>query len=568
MLKFGKFFRGQQKDEPQEQEVVKQPEQVEVKEEKMAPDIPSLEVKDDLYILWQKWRPHTIPPRLKISGDRPLADMLLNIPELERERLRISLKMNQEAKKRVRDIQNMEAKGEVASLPAECRCYVSRDKLLAWLFVYPPVGDGEKLSAAAAGKVMQENHIVNGMDFSAAVSVAKEENYFKLIPVAFGVLAEEGKDGYVEELFAREIVKEVKLDENGTADYRIQNYVQIIEENQVICRIYPPVEGKEGLRLDGTPIKPKSVRAAKAPKGNNTKLNEDGTALLAAATGHLEYHNEAFQVNPVLDVPGDVDYSTGNIDFPGDVHIRGNVREGFSVKATGSVAVDGLVEAATVEADGDLLITCGVVGDNHALLRSKSNIRTKYLENCEIYAGGDIYADCIVTSRLFCDGSVSVMSGPGSIIGGTLTVGEGILARTLGARSGRETELCLGIRPSRKNTLAEIEQEMDKLRQEIERSDKDLAYLERRYSDRPDESRLVQAKADRKEMETKEAELMQRHEAASVQLLDLSKCRIECEMAYPVITVTIDGHVWTINSPRKFYKVIYDKSAGELREIL
>lgn len=568
MLKFGKLFHGQkekqEEKEKQKEIVVTAP----VEKKAPPPEIPSVEVKDELSKLWERWRPRSLPPRLYLNGGRPMEDMILSIPELERERLSVSLKLTQEAKRRLREIEKMETDGQTAVMPAECACFVSRDKLLVWLFVFPPVGEGEKLPISAAGKILHESNVVQGMDMEAMMDATKEENYFKLLPVAFGKPTKEGVDGYVEELYPREIVKEVKLADDGTADYRSQNYVQIIEENDVICRIHPPVEGESGIRVDGTPIKAKAVRPAKVAKGLNTRLNEEGTELQAAVTGHLEFNKGAFLVQPVLEVPGDVDYSTGNIDFPGDVHIKGNVRQGFSVRAEGAVVVDGLVEAATVEAKGDLLITCGVVGDNHAILRSEGNIRTKYLENCEIYAEKCVYADCIVTSHVFCDGSVSTMSGTGSIIGGNLTVGESLVARTLGARSGRETELCMGVRTCRKDSLEDVNAALDQLHKQMEEIDKDIAYLEQRFANQPDEPRLEQARTERIAMELKEDQLLQEKEEAAKQQLDLNKCRIECETAYPIIKLTIDGHVWTINTMRKFYKVMYDKQSGELREIL
>ena len=97
--------------------------------------------------------------------------------------------------------------------------------------------------------------------------------------------------------------------------------------------------------------------------------------LIATQDGHLTFAHEAFQVSPLLEIQGDVDYSTGNIDFSGDVHICGDVRENFTVHAQGTVTVDGLVEAATVEAGGDLVIARGVVGDGRALLKSNGCVR-------------------------------------------------------------------------------------------------------------------------------------------------------------------------------------------------
>ena len=47
---------------------------------------------------------------------------------------------------------------------------------------------------------------------------------------------------------------------------------------------------------------------------------------------------------PVYVVPGDVDFSTGNIDFIGSVKVMGSVRNGFSVKAEGNVEIMGRLE--------------------------------------------------------------------------------------------------------------------------------------------------------------------------------------------------------------------------------
>ncbi len=176
---------------------------------------------------------------------------------------------------------------------------------------------------------------------------------------------------------------------------------------------------------------------------------------MATQSGHLEYANEGFQVRPVLEINSDVDYSTGNIDFPGDVHIHGDVRENFEVRAKGNIVVDGIVEAATIVAGGDLLISRGVVGDERALLRSKGNLRVKFLENCKVYAKASVYADSIITSQVYSDETICVTSGRGSIIGGELSAARMIQAKLLGARSGRETHLTLGEMSNRKHELDE-----------------------------------------------------------------------------------------------------------------
>ena len=102
----------------------------------------------------------------------------------------------------------------------------------------------------------------------------------------------------------------------------------------------------------------------------------------------------------------------------------------------------------------------------------------RYLENCAVYAKGDIYADCIMASRIFSDGSIDVTSGRGSIIGGALTAAVSIKAHMIGAQSGRKTELTLGILPYVQNELRDIKEDLCTISHEKRHHDQELAYLE------------------------------------------------------------------------------------------
>ena len=86
---------------------------------------------------------------------------------------------------------------------------------------------------------------------------------------------------------------------------------------------------------------------------------------------------------------------------------------GFSVHTTGTVTVDGAVEGAIVEAGGDIIITKGVLGDNSAMIKSGRTVRAAYLENCVVYAGTAILADCAINAQLYSDGAIRIVSGRG-----------------------------------------------------------------------------------------------------------------------------------------------------------
>ena len=538
-----------------------------VAEEKPAPELTEtqyLEMHGPLLELWKEFSDGALmPPRVRLLDDEKAEMLHLTGEKLELERVRLTAQLEKDAKKRLEELHRArEDENGERPLDAVCHVYVSTDKLVAWCFAFPPYAGGEEMGSGMLAGALEKAGVKTGIDPQSMVEIFRQVQYLRLIPVAFGQPVIEGKDGYVTEHYPRELSREVVLDEQGVADYRAMNYVQIIKKDSVICEITPPVEGTPGMRLDGKPIAPRAVQAAKAPCGVNTTLTEDGLQLIATMDGHLEYSNGVFQVRPVLEIKGDVDYSTGNIDFIGDVQIAGDVRENFSVRATGSITVGGIVEAASVEAGGDMTITRGVVGDNRAVLKCGGVFRVKYLENSQVYAGGSVYADCIMTSQVYSDQSIEVVEGRGSIIGGTLTAGELIRANMIGAQSGRKTELTLGVLPYTESerellrkSVMEIEREIEKI--EGERRHMEIMGDKAKAKERGGRLPLLQLKASRL---AKKAEDLKEQ-------VDPAKCRLECATVYPVTVVQLGSLKWVADQVHRQCKLIYDAQSKTLREL-
>ena len=521
-----------------------------------------IDMQGSLLELWRKFNDDELTPgRMPMLDEERLNALHPTKQKFELERLRLAAQLETDAKKRLDEIHRAQER-ENKALDAICRVYVSKDKLIAWCFAFPPYEGGEELSSAMVGMALEKAGVKVGIDPQGMVSMFQEPRYLRLVPMAFGEPPVEGEDGQITENFPRELTREVVVDEHGIADYRAMNYVQIIKKGSVICDITPPVKGTPGTRLDGKPIPPRSVQMPKVPHGVNTTLSEDGRQLLATMDGHLEYTNGAFHVRPVLEIHGDVDYNTGNIDFIGDVQITGDVRENFSVRATGSITVDGIVEGATVDAGGDLTITRGVVGDNHALLKCRGVFRVKYVENSRVCAGGSIYADCIMTSQVYSDQAIEVTEGHGSIIGGTLTAGEAIRANTIGAQSGRRTELTLGVLPYTESEREKIADQVHEVEHEIETLEWEYKHLEGKDPAKAAEKRgrlpILQLKASR---------LAKKYEELKGREADITKCRFECGTVYPMTSLQLGPMKWSTDQLRRQCKIIYDEESGALREL-
>lgn len=507
-----------------------------------------------VWSLWGKWNAELeggapTQPRLTMDRLPPDRALLLDDAQMESELQRLRSGLESRAASRLKLIRDQQAKGaESARLPAECIIHLAQNSMMAWMLLFPPVGSGELPYADIAMGALRKSGITTGIDMGIIDNALRELRYFDLVAIAWGTPVVEGQDGRVVEHFPRQHVREPQVDEHGNVDYREANYVRTLHKGDIICDIIAPVEGSDGLQVTGKVVKAKVVQAAKPPAGRNTTVTPEGDHLVAALDGHLEYAGKVFQIKSILEIPGDVDYATGNINFFGDVHIVGDVRENFAVKATGSVTIDGLVEAATVEADGDIIITKGVLGDNKAIVRSKKTIRAKYLENCMVYAGDCVFADCIIASQVYSDNRISVLSGRGTIIGGCVSAAIVLEAAVLGSKAGRRTEVILGRMPNVEQERQNSALESKALQEQLDELERQIPYLESRPASAENDKLLSKLRLNRSVLSMKLEKFNRRLVELESMTPDLASCRMRCATVYPVTSVTIGSAARTIDN--------------------
>lgn len=406
--------------------------------------------------------------------------------------------------------------------------FLSSDKLYAWMVAFPPIGPGTELSREMIYQELSEHGISFGVDTKLVDRIAHErERYFTLYLVARGKPAFDGRNGNIVDYFPRTVERVLEVNEFGQVDYTALNLIYNVEEGQEICRLIRPTEGEPGRTVLDQEVPAKSGKSVPLPKGRNTEISEDGDALVAAIPGHVEFTGRTFQVKPVLDIDGNVDFSTGNIKFVGDVNIKGDVLSGFTVRAMGNIHVSGVIEAgSTVEAGGDLTVVKGILGDGTTVIRASRCIFSKYIENSTIVVRENLQTDCIVNSSIYCDGDVIVRSGRGSIIGGRVWAADKISASAVGAKSECRTSVSLGGLPCTNFERDTIRKELRELKQELERLENQL--------DSPAKSSLLGK--TRMKISVAELKLKQMEEdlnAMKAELKEKDSGRLECSVAYP-----------------------------------
>ena len=349
--------------------------------------------------------------------------------------------------------------------------FLSSDKLYAWVIVLPPMGGGRELTREMIYEALVAGGIGFGVDTHLADQLAhSDRRYFTLYLIAQGKPAFNGKNGNIVDNFPRVIERTLEVDEYDQVDYTALNLIHNVDRGQEICRLIKPTEGEPGRSVLDQEIPAKGGRDVPLPRGKNTEISEDGTQLVASIAGSVDFTGNVFQVKPVLEVPGDVDFSTGNINFLGDVNIRGNVLSGFTVRAMGNVRVEGVVEAgSSVEAGGDLVVVKGILGDGTTIVRSHRSVFSKYIENSVIYARENLQTDCILNGSIYCDGEVLVCSGRGSIMGGRIWAAGKVTAKAVGAPSECRTAIALGGLPCTNFERETVRKELRELELELEK---------------------------------------------------------------------------------------------------
>lgn len=537
----------------------------------------SITEESPLGAVWREWKEQNSEGRAQQEekAETELPELVLEpagtkrLPlddeEIEKEKQHAAIHLMMKATQYQKLVRSGED-GQGADIDAYIVVYVAQKRMAAWVCVFPPHGEGKPLRRAQLYMELQEHSVSSGIDQKAMDYLIEEQPYFTLVPIASGTPMIHGENGSIIEKFKRKVDKTFAVNERGDVDYRVQNYIQTIHTGDVICESVPPTMGKDGMDVLGAVIPAKNGEPAKLLAGQNTGLNEDKTQIIAMMDGHLQYESGKFQVKPLFYVSGDVDYTVGNIDFLGDVHISGDVREDFIVHATGTVTVDGLVEGAVIEAGKDIFIAKGILGDEKAVIKAGGNVQTEYIENCIIYAGDTVRAGSIISSCINSDNQIIARVGRGTVIGGRLIAAHLIDARIIGCRTERPTSLIVGELPYIQEQKEEIAESLQKIAKEKEEIDRNISFLDRGIAEtEPDKMKNAANLRLRKSvLSMQEKHLQNQLKEFDERGTDIPDCRIKADTVYPVTKIRIKDYSYTVNEKTMDCKIHISKDEIEL----
>ncbi|NLZ53686.1 MAG: DUF342 domain-containing protein [Thermoanaerobacteraceae bacterium] len=357
---------------------------------------------------------------------------------------------------------------------AKLEIEISKNEMIATIWLTPPKG-GKMITFETVMEEFAAKGIEYGINENKIKEILNNGIFNTPVDVAFGLPPTDGKDGKIQFYFDTNRDLKPKLLEDGTVDYHNLGLVINVKKGELLAEIIPPTKGIPGMTVTGKPVKAKDGKEPRIHAGKNVVISEDGYKAFADIDGQPILYNNKLSVLPVLEIKGDVGPATGNIDFLGSVIVLGNVKSGFAIKASQDLEVYGIVEAAQIEVEGNIIIKRGIQGQGKGILKAGRDFTARYIENATVKAGNNIIiSEASMHSQLFAGKDIRLEGKKGLIVGGNAKAGEKLIAKTIGSPMSTYTEIEVGINPTLKmdyqnicNKLAELETDLHKIHQAL-----------------------------------------------------------------------------------------------------
>jgi len=356
---------------------------------------------------------------------------------------------------------------------------VSEDEMKAFMTLISPKARGRELDIDDIMESLDEKGVVVGIKEDVINKTLEDEMYNILTIAAEGIKPENGEDAKIIYNFRTEKKVQLEEDEKGQVNFKDLDLVENVVAGQLLATKIEATEGKPGRTITNRLLEAKPGKDVDLLPGKNTELSPEGMNIIATINGQVVLANEKVNVEPIYEVKGDVDMHTGNILFLGTVIVKGNVEDGFSIKAAGDIEITGSVGKCLLDAEGDINIRHGVMGKLGGTIKAGGSIWSKFLEQANIICDKNVFVqDGIMHCHVDASEKVVCFGKRATIVGGRIRAGEIVNTKTLGSISFTETIVEVGVDPKSRQRLYDLEKEKSNNEDSLEKLNVNIVTLQ------------------------------------------------------------------------------------------
>lgn len=343
---------------------------------------------------------------------------------------------------------------------------VAGDMMSASIMVFKP--DDSDITREELIKFLNDNGIVYGINEESVNKILAGKCFYEDVNIANGTPPVHGKDGYFEYTFNPNPETKPIIMPDGTVDYNTLGKYELVYKDQLLAVYHPLTPGKNGSNIKGEILKADDAIDLLPLKLNNVDYYKDTMEYYSCSEGKVTVKDGTLKVTPVFVVDGNLEAATGNVDFRGDIVVKGNVYSNVTIKATENITINGHVEIANLIAGRDIILKNGMQGSGIGKIKCGGNLTAKFLEQTDIVVDGNINTSAILNCNVTAGISINVSGKMGAILGGKVCAAEQITASTLGNRVGVATKIVVGLEKDFKLAMSEIDDKIEDCKSELE----------------------------------------------------------------------------------------------------
>jgi uncharacterized protein (DUF342 family) len=324
------------------------------------------------------------------------------------------------------------------------RVVISRDRLEADLELDAGAKAEDLLDPVVFSLIERENLACPG-DWRERVSAVLESHRAdaasdRRLALARGVAPRHGSDATLELL---ESEGRSQGPSEGVIDHRDRRAFRAVKRGEAIARIIREVPGEDGRDVFGVTLPAREARPLELVD-EPTILRGPDDMIRAAASGVVEFSGRRLRVVTRLEIERHVDFSTGHVDFPGDVTVHGGVRDRFSVAAGGELTIRDLVDHAQLRSGGDMTLERGMASPvEHGSIHAGRDLTAPLLTHVIAHVGRDaMIGKEVAGCTLFVGRELRAPSA--SFVRCVVHAAYGAEVGSLGSEAGVETVLFAG----------------------------------------------------------------------------------------------------------------------------
>jgi len=353
----------------------------------------------------------------------------------------------------------------------EIQIHISEDQLRVYLDFFPPQGKGKPLTAEQVEVLLKEENLTRGIDWhqinKSLFASTTEQKVQTNVLVAQGKPPVKERPGYFrieKKLFTDPLdTSETK----GSVDYKEVHSYRIVKKGEVLASLIKKRPGEKGVDVLGNEIPFEKKEVVHLKPGKNTYFKEG--YVKSRINGRYQSDRSHFWVEEVLEIDEGVDYKTGHIFFPGDIHIRGHVQDGFRIISGGNITCEATLDATEVLCKKNLEVKSGIIGRQKGILRIGGDLLCDFIENCHVEVKGNIYVKKgIMNSEVFSQKDIILPKG-GSIVSSIVQAKGTIECEKIDHPGSNPSKLYLGLDFVQERKLAQTKKQLEENESTIKR---------------------------------------------------------------------------------------------------